>query len=56
MSLNVFKEADGQSVGTAVRNIWETDERNAKTIFNKDQQANRKYTVYRFMVKYFTSF
>ena len=53
---NVFKEADGQSVGTAVRNIWETDKRNAKTIFNKDQQVNRKYTVYRSIVKYFTSF
>ena len=37
---NVFKEADGQSVGTAVRNAWETDERNAKPIFNKDQQIN----------------
>lgn len=34
---NVFKEADGRSVGTAVHNAWETDKRNAKAIFNKDQ-------------------
>ena len=34
---NVFKEADSRSVGTAVHNAWETDKRNAKAIFNKDQ-------------------
>ena len=40
---NVFKEADGRSVGTAVCNAWETDKRNAKAIFNKDQQVNCKF-------------
>ena len=40
---NVFKEADGWSVRTAVCNAWETDKRNAKAIFNKDQQINCKY-------------
>ena len=40
---NVFKEADGQSVGNTVRNIWETDKRNTKAIFNKEQEVNRKY-------------
>ena len=40
---NVFKEADGQSVGNTVCNIWETDKRNTKAIFNKEQEVNRKY-------------
>lgn len=40
---SVFKEADGQSVGATVRNIWETDKRNAKAIFNKEQEVSRKY-------------
>ena len=48
----MFSDAEGQGLGDAVREVWQTDKRKLKEEFDKDQKRNCELCSYRFFLKY----